>query len=239
MTPAHGASTNLLIAALPDPERPRWLLQLESVELPAGRVLHECASRVQHVYFPTTAIATLRTRTEAGASAEIAVVGKEGLVGVSTLLGGDSSADEAVVQCAGQGFRLPAALVQAEFHRSASIRHLLLLYTQALLTQMAQTTVCNRLHSLDQRLCRWMLMRLDRLPGEDIVVTQEAISEMLGVRREGVTLATAKLQREGYIRSARSRITVVDRPAIEEKSCECYAVVRREYLRLLPRQATV
>ena len=224
---------NQLLAALPDAEWQRWLPQLEPIELPLGQVLYESGSTLSHVYFPTSAIVSLLYVMENGASAEIAVVGYEGIVGVSLFMGGESTPSRAVVQSAGQGFRLPAQAIKDEFKR-APVLHLLLRYTQALITQMAQTAVCNRHHSLDQQLCRWLLLSLDRLRGLELVMTQELIANMLGVRREGVTEGALKLQQAGLIRYARGRITVLDRRGLEQRTCECYAVVKKEYDRLLP-----
>ena len=223
---------NLLLAALPEAEA-LWLPNLEPVELPLGKVLYESGSSLSHVYFPTTAIVSLLYVMEDGASGEIAVVGHEGIVGVSLFMGGESTPSRAVVQSAGQGFRLAAHAIKDEFKR-APVLHLLLRYTQALITQMAQTAVCNRHHSLDQQLCRWLLLSLDRLQGNELVMTQELIANMLGVRREGVTEGALKLQQAGLIRYARGRIAVLDRPGLEQRTCECYAVVKREYDRLLP-----
>jgi CRP-like cAMP-binding protein len=230
---AHAPKENELLAALPDAEFQRWLPQLESVEMPLGQVLYESGSTMTHVYFPTTAIVSLLSVMENGSSAEIAVVGYEGIVGVSLFMGGDSTPSRAVVQSAGQGFRLQSHMLKEEFKR-APVMHLLLRYTQALITQMAQTAVCNRHHSLDQQLCRWLLLSLDRLPGNELVMTQELIANMLGVRREGVTEGALKLQNLGLIRYSRGRISVLDRPGLEARSCECYAVVKKEYDRLLP-----
>ena len=224
---------NHLLAALPVPEWDRWLLQLEPFEMRLGHVLYESGETLSHVYFPTTAIVSLLYVMESGASAEIAVVGNEGIVGISLFMGGESTPSRAVVQSAGRGFRLPAQTIKEEFKR-APVLHLLLRYTQALITQMAQTAVCNRHHSLDQQLCRWLLLSLDRLRGDELVMTQELISNMLGVRREGVTEAALKLQRAGLISYSRGHIRVLDRPKLEERSCECYAVVKKEYDRLLP-----
>jgi len=236
---AHDPRTNHLLAALPDAEWQRWHPSLESVELPLGHVLSESGRKMAHVYFPTTAIVSLLYVLEDGASAEIAVVGNEGVVGISLFMGGESTTSRAVVQSGGQGFRLSARLIKDEFGRSGPVMHLLLRYTQALITQMAQTAVCNRHHAIDQQLCRWLLLSMDRLRGNQLVMTQELIANMLGVRREGVTEAALKLQEAGLIRYARGRITVLDRPGLEARSCECYSVVRREYDRLLPdRQAT-
>ena len=217
--------------ALPDPDFQRWLLQLERVDMPLGQVLYESGSTLSHVYFPTTAIVSLLYVMENGSSAEIAVVGYEGIVGVSLFMGGESTPSRAVVQSAGQGFRLKSQAIKEEFKR-APVLHLLLRYTQALITQMAQTAVCNRHHSLDQQLCRWLLLSLDRLQGSELVMTQELISNMLGVRREGVTEAALQLQAAGLIKYSRGRISVLDRPGIEKRSCECYGVVKKEYDRL-------
>jgi len=233
------AKANQLLAALPPAEWLRWVPQLEAVELPLGRVLHESGVAMTHVYFPTTAIVSLLYVMEDGASAEIAVVGREGLVGVSLFMGGESTPSRAVVQSAGQGVRLRAAALKQEFNNSSPVLHLLLRYTQALITQMAQTAVCNRHHTLDQQLCRWLLLSLDRLQGHELVMTQELIANMLGVRREGVTEAALKLQKAGLIRYARGHITALDRPGLEARSCECYAVVKKEYARLLPRRLAV
>jgi CRP-like cAMP-binding protein len=186
------------------------------------------------VYFPTTAIVSLLYVMENGASAEIAVVGNEGIVGVSLFMGGETTPSRAVVQSGGRGYRLSAARMKTEFNLAGPVLHLLLRYTQALLTQMAQTAVCNRHHSLDQQLCRWLLLSLDRLNGNELVMTQELIANMLGVRREGVTEGALKLQRAGLIRYSRGHITVLDRSGLETRSCECYAVVKKEYYRLLP-----
>ncbi len=234
-----GAKENHLLAALPDTELQRWLPHLESVTMPLGQVLYESGATLSHVYFPATAIVSLLYVMESGASAEIAVVGNEGIVGIALFMGGESTSSRAVVQSAGTGFRLKAQLVKDEFNRAGPVLHLLLRYTQALITQMGQTAVCNRHHSLDQQLCRWLLLSLDRLPGNELVMTQELIANMLGVRREGVTECAFNLQEIGLIRYSRGRITVLDRPGLERRTCECYAVVKKEYERLLPdRQAT-
>jgi len=198
-------------------------------------VLYESGGTLSHVYFPTTAIVSLLYVMENGASAEIAVVGHEGLVGISLFMGGESTSSRAVVQSAGEGFRLKAQAIKDEFNRSGPVLHLLLRYTQALITQMAQTAVCNRHHSLDQQLCRWLLLSLDRLDNNELVMTQELIANMLGVRREGVTEGALKLQADGLIRYVRGRITILNRVGLEERTCECYAVVKKEYDRLLPR----
>ncbi len=230
---------NRLLAALPDAEWQRWLPSLESIELPLGKVIYEAGITLTHVYFPTTAIVSLLYVLEDGASAEIAVVGNEGLVGISLFMGGGSTPSRAVVQSAGQGFRLKAGLMKVEFERGGPVMHLLLRYTQALITQMAQTAVCNRHHSIDQQLCRWLLLSMDRLQGDELVMTQELISNMLGVRREGVTEAALKLQKVGLISYERGHITVLDRPGLEKRTCECYAVVKTEYDRLLPAELAV
>jgi CRP-like cAMP-binding protein len=224
---------NQLLAALPPAEWSRWLPRLEPVEMPLGDVLYESGGEMSHVYFPINSIVSLLYVMENGASAEIAVVGNEGLVGISLFMGGESTPGRAVVQSAGQGFRLKAQTIKEEFNR-APVLHLLLRYTQALITQMAQTAVCNRHQTLDQQLCRWLLLSLDRLQGNELVMTQELIANMLGVRREGVTEGALKLQLAGLIRYARGHITVLDREGLERRSCECYAVVKTEYDRLLP-----
>jgi CRP-like cAMP-binding protein len=229
---------NHLLAALPDAEWQRWAPQLELVDMPLGQVLYESGGTLSHVYFPITSIVSLLYVMENGASAEIAVVGYEGVVGISLFMGGESTPSRAVVQSAGQCFRLKADAIKEEFKR-APVLHLLLRYTQALITQMAQTAVCNRHHSLDQQLCRWLLLSLDRLQGNELVMTQELISNMLGVRREGVTESALKLQTLGFIRYSRGRITVLDRPGLELRTCECYAVVKKEYERLLPDRLSV
>ena len=228
---------NQLLAALPDPEWQRWQPQLERVEMPLGQVLYEAGTTLSHVYFPTTAIVSLLYVMENGASAEIAVVGNEGIVGISLFMGGDSTSSRAVVQSAGLGLRLKAQIMKDDFNRAGPVLHLLLRYTQALITQMAQTAVCNRHHSLDQQLCRWLLLSLDRLQGNELVMTQELIANMLGVRREGVTEGALKLQQAGLIRYARGHISVLDRDGLENRSCECYAVVKKEYDRLLPQRS--
>jgi len=225
---------NHLLAQLPNEQRNRWLLQLELVEMPLGEVMYESGSTLTHVYFPTTAIVSLLYVMENGSSAEIAVVGNEGIVGISLFMGGESTPSRGVVQSAGKGYRLRAQIMKEEFNKAGPVLHLLLRYTQALITQMSQTAVCNRHHSLDQQLCRWLLLSLDRLQGNELVMTQELIGNMLGVRREGVTEGALKLQHAGLIRYARGHITVLDRNGLEKRSCECYAVVKKEYDRLLP-----
>jgi len=228
------ARSNQLLAALPEDAWARWLPWLEPVELPLGKVLYEAGGRLSHVYFPTTAIVSLLHLMEDGSSAEIAVVGRDGMIGVSLFMGGDSTTSRAVVQSEGQGYRLSSNLMMLEFNRAGPVLHLVLRYTQALISQMTQTAVCNRHHSLDQQLCRWLLLSLDRLPGNELVMTQELIANMLGVRREGVTEAAGQLHKAGLINYRRGRITVLDRPGLEERTCECYAVVKKEYDRLLP-----
>jgi CRP-like cAMP-binding protein len=235
MTHASVPTANQLIAALPADDRARWFSQLEAVELPLGRVLSEPGSTLSHVYFPTTAIVGLLNVTGNGDTSEIAVVGNEGLVGISLLLGGETTTSRAIVQSAGEGYRIGAQFLKTEFGRSPAVKYLLLRYTQALITQMAQTAVCNRHHSLDQQLCRLLLTMLDRLHGSELTMTQQLTATMLGVRREGVTEAASRLQRAGLIRYARGHIAVLDRAGLEARSCECYGVVRKEYERLLPR----
>jgi CRP-like cAMP-binding protein len=225
---------NRLLAALPQEIWQRWAGLLESIEMKLGQVMYEPGVTLSHVYFPTTAIVSLLYVMKDGASGEIAVIGNEGLVGVSIFMGGDSTPSRAVVQSAGRGYRLRSQLLRNEFAENLPVLQLLLLFTQALITQMAQTAVCNRHHSLDQQLCRWLLLSLDRLEGDELVMTQELIANMLGVRREGVTEGATKLQEAGLIRYARGRITVLNRGELEKRSCECYAVVREEYDRLLP-----
>ena len=220
--------SNRLLGALPDEDWTRLAGQLEFVPLQLGQVLYESGRPQSHVYFPTTAIVSLLYVMEDGASAEIAVVGYEGVVGVALFMGGETTPSRAVVQSAGGCYRLRAAAIQAEFGRYGVGMHLLLRYTQALLTQMAQTAVCNRHHLLEQQLCRWLLLSLDRIGGDELVMTQELIANMLGVRREGVTEAALKLQKLGLIDYARGHITVTDRPGLEKRSCECYAVVKHE-----------
>src|SRR5580698_80689 len=230
---------NHLLTALPGAVWDRWLPQLESVELALGDVVYESGATLSHVYFPTTAIISLLYVMENGESAEIAVVGNEGIVGVSLFMGGNSTPSRAVVQSAGLGLRLKAQIMKDDFNRAGPVLHLLLRYTQALITQMAQTAVCNRHHSLDQQLCRWLLLSLDRLQDNELVMTQELIANMLGVRREGVTEGALKLQHDGLIRYVRGRITVLDRSGLEQRACECYAVVKHEYDRLLPARMAV
>ena len=222
-----------MLAALTPSDLAHWSPYLELVHMPLGQVICESGAILHHIYFPTTAIVSLLYVMEDGASAEIAVVGKEGLVGVSILMGGDTTPSRAVVQSAGHGYRLKAAVMLREFNKSGNVTHLLLRYVQALITQMAQTAVCNRHHNLDQQLCRWLLLSLDRLDSNELVMTQELIANMLGVRREGVTEAAGRLQEAGLIRYRRGHIVVLDRPRLEQRTCECYGVVKKEYDRLL------
>lgn len=224
---------NHLLAVLPKSDTERLLPFLELVSLPLGKALYESGDHLKHVYFPTTAIVSLLYELENGSSAEIAVVGNEGIVGIALFMGGDTMPNRAVVQSAGHAYRLPGQLLKQEFNRAGELQHLLLRYTLALLTQMAQTAVCNRHHTVDQQLCRWLLLSLDRLPANELGMTQELIANMLGVRREGVTEAAGKLQNAGLIRYRRGRITVLDRPGLEARVCECYEVVRKEFRRLL------
>jgi len=233
MADAGDPRTNKLLAALPGAVFQRWLPQLEQVEMPLGQVLYESGTTLSHAYFPTTAIVSSLYVLETGASAEIAVVGNEGIVGIPLFMGGGSTPSRGVVQSAGEGFRLKAQTLQDEFTNTSAVMRLLLLYTQALITQMTQTAVCNRHHALDQQLCRWLLLSLDRLQGNQLTMTQELIANMLGVRREGVTEAALKLQSAGLISYSRGHIAVLDRPGLERRTCECYAVVKKEYDRLL------
>ena len=233
MTLTHIPTQNHLLAALPENEYERLLPHLEAVSMPLGEALYESGGRLQHVYFPTTSIVSLLYVLEDGASAELAVVGNEGVLGISLFMGGETTPNRAVVQSAGFGYRLKSSLLKEEFNRAGPLLRLLLRYTQALITQMAQTAVCNRHHSVQQQLCRWLLLRLDRLPTNTLTMTQELIANMLGVRREGVTAAAGALQRAGLISYSRGRIVVLDRPGLEGAVCECYAVVKREFDRLL------
>jgi CRP-like cAMP-binding protein len=225
---------NHLIDALPPSDYERLAPHLELVQMLLGDVLYESGGKMRYVYFPATSIVSLLYVMEDGASAEIAIVGNEGMLGISLFMGGDTTPSRAVVQSAGYGFRLKAELLKNEFGRFGPTMHLLLRYTQALITQMAQTAVCNRHHSVDQQLCRWLLLSLDRLQSNELSMTQELIANMLGVRREGVTEAAGKLQDAGLIRYRRGTITVLDRPGVEARSCECYQVVKAEFDRLLP-----
>jgi CRP-like cAMP-binding protein len=225
---------NHLLAALPHDQWQRWQPHVEYVDLPLGQVLYEPGSTLSHVYFPTSAIVSLLYVMQNGESAEIAVVGNEGVVGISLFMGGDSTSSRALVQSAGGAYRLTAQLMKEEFYRAGPVLHLLLRYTQALITQMVQTAACNRHHSLDQQLCRWLLLSLDRLQGPHMVMTQDLIAHMLGVDPKGATESALKLQAAGLIDYAQGRIRVLDRNGLENRTCECYAVVKKEYDRLLP-----
>ena len=233
MPTPHSPAQNHLLAALPTLEFERLSAHLELVPMPLGDAIYESGGRLQHVYFPTTAIVSLLYVLEDGASAEIAVVGNEGILGISLFMGGETTPSRAVVQSAGYGYRLEAQLLKQEFNRAGPVLRLLLRYTQALITQMTQTAVCNRHHTVEQQLCRWLLLSLDRLSSDSLTMTQELIANMLGVRREGVTEAAGNLQRAGLIRYSRGRIEVLDRPGLEKTVCECYAVVKLEFDRLL------
>ncbi len=229
----HDPRQNHLLAALPRDEYQRLAPHLERVELTLGESLVESGKVMRHVYFPTDCIVSLLCVMDDGDSTEIAVVGAEGIVGISLFMGGETTPSRAIVQSAGSAYRLKGQLIKDEFDRASTLQHLLLRYTQALITQMAQTAVCNRHHSLDQQLCRWLLLSLDRLPTNELVMTQELIANMLGVRREGVTESAGKLQKAGLISYHRGHISILDRPGLEARVCECYAVVKREYDRLL------
>lgn len=226
---------NHLLSNLPADVLDRLVPQLEHVPMELGKVLYESGSQLQHVYFPTTSIVSLLYIMEDGSSAESAIVGNDGVLGIALFMGGETTPSRAVVRSAGHGYRLKAQLLKQEFHRAGPLMHLLLRYTQALITQIAQTAVCNRHHSVDQQLCRWLLLNLDRLPTQEMDITQEAIANMLGIRREGVTEAAGNLQEAGLISYRRGHISVLDRPGLEARSCECYAVVKREFDRLLPK----
>ncbi len=226
--------TNHLLAALPDADWQRWQPELELVELPLGDVLYESGDTLSHAYFPTDAIVSLLYVLQNGESAEIAVVGYEGVVGIAIFMGGDSTSSRAVVQNAGHAFRIKAQVLKDEFNSATPVLHLLLRYTQALITQMTQTAVCNRHHALPQQLCRWLLLSLDRLKGDHLDMTQQLVANMLGVPLDGVSEGALELQRAGVIRYEEGRITVLDRAGLEALTCECYAVVKNEYARLLP-----
>lgn len=225
---------NQLLSSLPDAEWSYWHPLLEPVDLPAGKLLYEAGSCISHVFFPLTTVVSLYHVTKSGATAEVALVGHEGMVGVSSFMGGGGSASHAVVLCAGQALRLPSSVIRRRFEQSSQVQGLMLCYTQALIAQMAHTAVCNRHHSVDQALSRWLLLSLDRVAGHELRMTQELIANMLGVRREGVTEAALKLQRAGLIRYARGRIAVLDRSGLEDGACECYCAIKAEYDRLLP-----
>ena len=234
----HSPRQNHLLDALPEAAYDRLAGHLELIPMRLGDVLYESGDQLRYVYFPITSIVSLLYVMEDGASAEIAIVGNEGILGISLFMGGETTPSRAVVQSAGHGYRLKAELLKSEFGRFGPTMHLLLRYTQALITQMAQTAVCNRHHSVDQQLCRWLLLSLDRLSSNELFMTQELIANMLGVRREGVTEAAGKLQEAGLIQYRRGRITVLDRPGLEARACECYQVVKTEFDRLLPYVAT-
>jgi CRP-like cAMP-binding protein len=229
---------NRILNALPETERARLFPHLRAVELPLGKVLYESGDQLQHIYFPSDSIVSLLYVMQDGASAEISVVGNDGAIGVALFMGGETTTNRAIVQSAGHAYRLTGARLKNEFDRHGDLLHLLLRYTQALITQMSQTAVCNRHHSVDQQLCRWLLLSLDRLASNQLNMTQELMANMLGVRREGVTEAAGKLQKLGAIRYQRGQITVLDRALLETLSCECYAVVKRETDRLLPLHRT-
>jgi CRP-like cAMP-binding protein len=230
----HSPKQNHLLAALPATDYTRLLPDLELISMSLGWAVYESGGKMGYLYFPTTSIVSLLYVRESGASAEIAITGNEGLIGISLFMGGESTPSRAVVQSAGHGYRLKSSVLKREFALGGQLQHLALRFTQALITQMAQTAVCNRHHAVDQQLCRWLLLSLDRLPGNELAMTQELISNMLGVRREGVTEAAGKLQAAGLIHYSRGHITVLDRPKLEQRVCECYAVVKREFDRLLP-----
>ena len=231
---SHSPKENRLLAALPEAAYGELVPSLEPLAMPLGLSIYESGGAQGYVYFPTTAIVSLLYVLADGASAEIAVTGNEGLVGISLFMGGETTPSRAVVQSAGHGYRLRGAVVKKHFESGGALQHILLRFTQALITQMTQTAVCNRHHSVDQQLCRWLLLSLDRLPSNELIMTQELIANMLGVRREGVTEAAGKLQAEGLIRYSRGRIKVLDRKQLEARVCECYGVVKKEYDRLLP-----
>jgi len=229
----HNPNQNHLLAALPTAEFERVAANLELVPMRLGESVYEPGGQLQHVYFPTTAIVSLLYVLESGASAEIAGVGNEGILGISLFMGGNTTPSSAVVQTAGHGYRLPGKLLRAEFNRAGLMQRLLLRYTQALLTQMCQTAACNRHHSIEQQLCRWLLLTLDRLPSNELVMTQELVASALGVRRESITEAAGNLQRAGFLRYRRGHIAVLSRVGLEAGACECYAVVKKEIARLL------
>lgn len=230
---------NWLFHSIPPTEWERLLPNIESIELPLGLTLSESRFKMDYLYFPTTAIISLKYELENGSSAEIAVVGNEGCTGVCIFMGGRSMLSTAVVQSAGMGFRIKASIILEEFNKGGPVMHLFLRYTQALITQMTQTAVCNRHHTLDQQFCRWLLLRLDRLKNNELVTTQELIANMLGVRREGVTEAALKVKKAGLIKYFRGHISILDRPRLEKQACECYQVVKTEYERLLPEKLAV
>ena len=233
MPTAPSPSQNHLLGALPTAEFERLAAHLKLVPMPLGEILYEPGEQLQHAYFPTTAIVSLHYVMESGASAETAGVGNEGVVGIALFMGGDTTPSSAVVKTAGHAYRLERKLLKQEFDRSGLLQRLLLRYTQALITQMTQTAACNRHHSVEQQLCRWLLSTLDRLPSNELIITQDLVASMLGVRREGITEAAGKLQHAGFIRYRRGHIAVLDRAGLETRTCECYAVVRNELNRLL------
>ncbi|MDO9244390.1 MAG: Crp/Fnr family transcriptional regulator [Rhodocyclaceae bacterium] len=233
MSSPHGPQQNHLLAALPAAEFEPLVAHLELAPLPLGKMLYEPGGQLQHAYFPTTAIVSLHYVMASGATTEAAGVGNEGVVGISLFMGGDTTSSSAVVQTAGHAYRLERRLLLREFNRAGLLQRLLLRYTQALITQISQTAACNRHHSLEQQLCRWLLLTLDRLPSNDLVMTQELVASMLGVRREGITVAAGNLQRAGLISYRRGHIAVLDRSGLERHACECYAVVKKELKRLL------
>ena len=229
----HSPNQNHLLAALPAAEFERLAAHLELVPMPLGEMLYEPGGQLQHAYFPTTAIVSLHYVMESGASAETAGVGNEGVVGVSLFMGGDTTPSSAVVQTAGHAYRLEDRFLKEEFNRAGVMQRLLLRYTQALITQMTQTAACNRHHSVEQQLCRWLLLTLDRLPSNELIMTQELVGSMLGVRREAIAEAAGKLQRASIIRYRRGHIAVLERSGLDVRACECYAVVKKELSRLL------
>jgi CRP-like cAMP-binding protein len=233
MPPIHGHGQNQLLAVLPTAEFERLLPHLELVALRLGDMLYEPGGQLQHAYFPTTAIVSLHYVLESGATAESAGVGNEGVVGIALFMGGETTPSSAVVQTAGDAYRLPGRLLKQEFNRAGPAQRLLLRYTQALMTQMSQSAVCNRHHSVEQQLCRWLLLTLDRAPSRELIMTQELVASMLGVRREGITEAAGNLQRAGVISYRRGHIAVLERSGLETRVCECYAVVKAELRRLL------
>ena len=233
MSPFHSPTQNLLLAALPPAEFERLAAHLELAALPLGEMLYEPGGQLKHAYFPTTAIVSLHYVMASGASAETAGVGNEGVVGISLYMGGDTTPSSAVVQTAGHAYRMEASLLKKEFSRAGPMQRLLLRYTQALIAQMTQTAACNRHHSVEQQLCRWLLLTLDRIPSHELIMTQELVASMLGVRREGITEAAGNLQRAGLIRYRRGHISVLERSGLEACACECYAAVKKEMIRLM------
>jgi CRP-like cAMP-binding protein len=233
MPPLHSPNQNHLLGALPTAEFERLAAHLKLVPMPLGEIIYEPGEQLQHAYFPTTAIVSLHYVMESGASAETAGVGNEGVVGIALFMGGDTTPSSAVVKTAGHAYRLERKLLKQEFDRAGLLQRLLLRYTQALITQMTQTAACNRHHSVEQQLCRWLLSTLDRVPSHELIITQDLVASMLGVRREGITEAAGKLQNAGFIRYRRGHIAVLNRSGLETRACECYAVVRNELTRLL------